>query len=211
MFRNRKEYRFEGRIHEQISRRMPTYLPERFESAGVGILHHGYLSPRVAAREKSQRNLSLLELEAGEAPSPYVSFNLGSEYQRLGDWSTAALHFGRAWSAVRSQERWPSIGYAPVLALRTARARRECGAVEEARGLLSDALEQLPRYTDLVFELGLAPSPPARRPRRAACSPAASSSAYVPSGLASTVGAGSQLARQMLERLEPQPMRPRAV
>ena len=31
MFRNRPEYRFEGRVHEQFAHKLPAYLPERLE------------------------------------------------------------------------------------------------------------------------------------------------------------------------------------
>ena len=47
VFRNRPEYRFEGRIHEQKTRHMPTYLPERFETTDVALTHYGYLHSRV--------------------------------------------------------------------------------------------------------------------------------------------------------------------
>jgi hypothetical protein len=42
-FRNRPEYRFEGRIHEQIAQHLPGYLPERLERTAVRVEHFGYL------------------------------------------------------------------------------------------------------------------------------------------------------------------------
>jgi GT2 family glycosyltransferase len=202
LFRNRPAYRFEGRIHEQVSRLMPTYLPERFEQAGPGVLHLGYLDMRVRERDKPRRNLALLAVEAEEAPSAYVSFNLGSEYERLGDWETAAVHFERAWGSVAAVENWPTIGFAPLLALRTARARRECGRLADACALLEHASALLPLYTDLVFE-------------RALCALAADDRACArrllerclelgdaPARFPSTVGAGSRLAREFLAQLE---------
>src|SRR5690348_1668753 len=59
IFRNRPEYRFEGRIHEQKSGRMPTFLPERFEATTIGIRHYGYLKSRISAKEKSRRNIEI--------------------------------------------------------------------------------------------------------------------------------------------------------
>ena len=61
LFRNRPEYRFEGRIHEQKTERMPTYLPERFETTSIRMLHYGYLRTRISERDKSKRNIELLE------------------------------------------------------------------------------------------------------------------------------------------------------
>ncbi|MGH3050188.1 MAG: glycosyltransferase, partial [Gaiellaceae bacterium] len=136
LWRNRREYRFEGRVHEQIATHMPVDLPERFELVDVPILHEGYLSRLVAARGKAARNLALLELEAGERPGPYVAFNLGSEHLRLGDWQHASEYLDNAWLAICGQPDWSTIGFAPLLAVRAARARRELGRLEAARGLL---------------------------------------------------------------------------
>src|SRR5262249_11313860 len=97
VFRNRPDYRFEGKIHEQKSRKMPTYLPERFEATTVRLRHYGYLKSRISAKEKSRRNIQLLLDEARENPSPFNEFNLGSEYMMLGDAKRSAEHFDSAW------------------------------------------------------------------------------------------------------------------
>ena len=74
--RHRPEYRFEGRIHEQKTHTMPMYLPERFETTTIRVRHYGYLNQRIASKEKSQRNIELLEQEARENPSPFNDYNL---------------------------------------------------------------------------------------------------------------------------------------
>jgi len=76
LWRRRPQYRFEGRIHEQKSHTMPTYLPERFETSTVRMRHYGYLRSRITAKDKSRRNIELLELEARENPSPFNQYNL---------------------------------------------------------------------------------------------------------------------------------------
>src|SRR5690242_8210914 len=90
LFRNRPGYRFEGRIHEQKTGNMPTYTAERFEATTIRIRHYGYLKSRIGAKEKSRRNIELLEQEARENPSPFNAFNLGSEYLMLSDAERAA-------------------------------------------------------------------------------------------------------------------------
>jgi tetratricopeptide (TPR) repeat protein len=155
IFRNRPEYRFEGRIHEQKTHHMPTYLPERFEATTIRIRHYGYLKSRVSAKEKSRRNIELLQIEAREEPSPFNSFNLGSEYLMLGDSKTAATHFDAAWDDLRATGDWTSAGYAPILASRIALARRESGRIADARAALAIGIESMPDHTDLHFELAL--------------------------------------------------------
>jgi hypothetical protein len=76
LWRRRPRYRFEGRIHEQKTHTMPTYLPERFETSTVRMRHYGYLRSRITAKDKSKRNIELLEIEARENPSPFNQYNL---------------------------------------------------------------------------------------------------------------------------------------
>jgi tetratricopeptide (TPR) repeat protein len=155
MFRNRPEYRFEGRIHEQKTRRMPTYLPARFEATTIRIRHFGYLKSRISSKEKSRRNIELLELEARETPGAFTSFNLGSEYLMLGDFVTSAKHFDESWAALHASGDWTSAGYAPILASRIARARRDAGRIDDAREALAVSIQAMPDHTDLHFELAL--------------------------------------------------------
>src|SRR3954447_6806183 len=97
---------------------MPRFLPERFETAPVRIRHYGYLKSRISAKDKSRRNLELLEQEAGENPSPFNSFNIGSEYLNLGEWAQAAAHLDRAWDDVQTLEDWRHVPYVPSLGAR---------------------------------------------------------------------------------------------
>ncbi len=61
VFRNRPGYRFEGRLHEQIGHHLPTYAAGRIEQTSVRVDHFGYLGAVRDAKEKSRRNLELLE------------------------------------------------------------------------------------------------------------------------------------------------------
>src|SRR5208282_3111470 len=62
IFRNRPEYRFEGRLHEQIAQRLPGYLPERLEATAVRVEHYGYLGAVRDSKGKSARNIELLRM-----------------------------------------------------------------------------------------------------------------------------------------------------
>jgi tetratricopeptide (TPR) repeat protein len=197
LWRNRPGYRFAGRVHEALAG-LPTGLPERFELAPVEIEHLGYLPEHAAARGKTARNLALLELEP---PGPARSVDLGSEYLRVGELERAAEHLDDAWLGICGDPGWPAVGFAPLLAARAARTRRELGRLEAARGLLGVALERLPDYTDLWFEL-------------AACATAAGDRAEAerllerclelgdaPLRYPATIGAGSRLARARLDEV----------
>ncbi len=198
LFRNRPDYRFEGRIHEQKTHHMPTYLPERFEATTIRIRHYGYLKSRVSAKEKSRRNIELLQIEAREDPSPFNSFNLGSEYLMLGDPKTAATHFDSAWNELRAGGDWTLAGYAPILASRIGLARREAGRIDEARAALAIGIEAMPDHTDLHFELALCARAEGNLDEAARLALKCLELGDAPARYASVVGSGTYLALSLL-------------
>ncbi len=157
VFRNRPEYRFEGRIHEQIAQHLPAYLPERLERTTVRVEHFGYLGAVRDTKDKSNRNLELLERQVAEGvDNPFLHFNLGSEYAAAGDAPRALTHFERAWAAVREAGRVSSDGYAPALAARYVHALRNTGRIAEVATAGDEVLEIFPGFTDIVLEQALA-------------------------------------------------------
>ncbi len=198
LFRRRPEYRFEGRVHEQKTHTMPTFLPERFETTAIRMRHYGYLKSRISAREKSQRNIELLEQEAREAPTPFVDFNLGSEYIALGDFDRARTHLDRAWDALQSEESWSGKGYAPMLAARCAQARREGGDPVAARTRVDEALAFYPEHTELVLQAALCARDEGDLDEAARLAERCLEMGDAPAKYSATVGAGTYLARCML-------------
>ena len=174
VFRNRPEYRFEGRIHEQIAQHLPAYLPERLERTTVRVEHFGYLGAVRDTKDKSNRNLELLERQVAEGvDNPFLHFNLGSEYAAAGDAPRALTHFQRAWAAVRETGRVSSDGYAPALAARYVHALRNTGRIAEVATAGDEVLEIFPGFTDIVLEQALAAGAPATSSaRRRSCAAA---------------------------------------
>ena len=62
VFRNRDHYRFEGRLHEQVTG-LPHDVPGRIEQTTVRVQHYGYLGSVRDAKAKSQRNIELLRAQ----------------------------------------------------------------------------------------------------------------------------------------------------
>jgi tetratricopeptide (TPR) repeat protein len=201
IWRNRPGYRFEGRIHEQITPSLPIYLPDRFETTQIRLLHYGYLKSRIHERAKSQRNIELLEREAKESPTTFTWFNLGSEHLMLGDSGKAREHLDRAWRELRAEEHWSGRGYAPLLARRVVSARRESGDLAAAREAIRQGLEAYPTHTDLLFEQALV-----ERAAGAADAALAAAERCLAQGdadphLSGTVGSGTFLALCLLAEL----------
>src|SRR3954451_14119514 len=104
---------------------MANDLTERLELTGVRVEHYGYLSVVREEKDKSRRNLELLERQLEEnGETPFLHFNLGSEYGALGEADTALEHFRKAWAGVNAQGSPRSFGFAPSLASRLAAALR---------------------------------------------------------------------------------------
>ncbi|MEZ5120060.1 MAG: glycosyltransferase [Solirubrobacterales bacterium] len=195
LFRNRPEYRFEGRIHEQIAHRLPGYLPERFESTTVRIEHYGYLGAVRDAKEKSRRNIELLERQVEEGmDSPFLHFNLGSERAAAGDNPAALAAFERAWAMVRDDPNKTAYGFLPSLCSRLVKAMRLCGRTADAIARGDEILAFLPTFTDVVFEQALAARALGDADRAAQLLDTCLEWGDAPSAYSATVGCGTFLA-----------------
>jgi glycosyltransferase involved in cell wall biosynthesis len=152
VFRNRPEYRFEGRLHEQIAHRLPAYNPERLEASTVRVEHFGYLATVRDAKEKSRRNIELLEQQISEGGSgPFLHFNLGSEYAAARDNTAALREFAKSWEMLQ-KEGISGYGFVPSLMGRLTKAYRVTGDYAAARRQAAEGLELFPGFTDLVLE-----------------------------------------------------------
>jgi tetratricopeptide (TPR) repeat protein len=152
IFRNRPEYRFKDRLHEQIAHTLPTYVPGRVEQSSVRVTHYGYLGSVREAKEKSQRNVELLRRQAADGPvTPFLHFNLGSEYIIAGDLPAAVDELKSARSLLVADGSMRSREYAPSLLTRLVMVLRMSGRLSEARDTAAEALELFPELTDIVL------------------------------------------------------------
>src|SRR4051794_17309267 len=157
VFRNRPGLRFEGRIPEQIAQHLPAFLPDRLAVSDVRIDHYGYLGAVRDAKEKSRRNIELLERQVAEGlDSPFLAFNLGSEYAAAGDTAAALEKFESAWARVRNDQHIATYGFVPSLAGRLVRALRVTGHLAEARTRGDEVLRIFPGFTDVLLEQAIA-------------------------------------------------------
>jgi tetratricopeptide (TPR) repeat protein len=203
MFRNRPEYRFEGRLHEQIFHRLPGYLPERFETTDVRVEHFGYLGVIREARQKSRRNIELLELQFAEgAPTPFLRFNLGCEYAAAGERQAALDQFERAWEMLAEDPERDSQKFSPALISRLVKALRLCERYDDALSRAEQGLELFGDFTDLVFEQALLASARGERERAIERCERCLQMGEAPGRYTATVGSGSYLPMLQLAELK---------
>jgi tetratricopeptide (TPR) repeat protein len=196
VFRNRPQYRFEGRLHEQIANRLPGYLPERFEATNVRIEHYGYLGVVRDAREKSRRNIELLRLQQAESPpTPFLHYNLGSEYAAAGDAPAALAEFERSWALIEATTDCDRYEFAPALMSRLVKALRVCGRLQDALTRSQDGLERFPEFTDLVLEQAILTAALGQTDRAIELYERCIEMGDAPSRYTATVGCGTYLPR----------------
>ena len=153
MFRNRPEYRFTGRIHEQIAQHLPGLRARADRPDAVRIEHYGYLGVVRDAKEKSRRNIELLRAQTAEsAADPFLHFNLGSEYAAAGDPRYAVAELERAWSLLEAAGSVTSREWTPRLILALVKTYGSPGGRRRRCSCAQDGLELFPDFTDLVLE-----------------------------------------------------------
>jgi glycosyltransferase involved in cell wall biosynthesis/Tfp pilus assembly protein PilF len=202
VFRNRPEYRFEGRLHEQIGQRLPGYLPERIEQTSVRVEHYGYLGVVRDAKEKSRRNIELLRAQQAESPpSAFLHFNLGSEYAAAGDADAALAEFEAAWEMVEREDVGGAYEFMPSLVARLVKSLRVCGRPADAIERARDGLARFPNFTDLVFEQASAALALGREAEAIAFYERCVELGDAPVRYTATVGCGTHLPRIALAEL----------
>ncbi len=202
VFRNRPEYRFEGRLHEQIAHRLPSYLPERVESTSVRVEHYGYLGIVRDARQKSRRNIELLRLQRAEGPpSAFLHYNLGCEYAANDERAASLPEFERAWELLERSANRDGQKFEPALLSRLVKALRVCERPRVALARAEEGLRLYPDFTDLVFEQALAAIALGQPERAIERCERCIEMGDAPRGYTATVGAGTYLPRMHLAEL----------
>ncbi|QEC46828.1 glycosyltransferase [Baekduia soli] len=201
LFRNRPEYRFEGRVHEQFAHRLPN-VPERLEPSGVRIEHFGYLGAVRDAKEKSRRNLELLERQIADGvDTPFLHFNLGSERAASGDIPGSLTHLRTAWEQLAGDRERTVYGYFPSLCSRFVKALGANGLHDEALAVADEALGLLPGFTDVVLEQAMTHRRLGDRDGAIALYERCLEMGDAPARYSATVGAGTFHARVLLSEL----------
>lgn len=203
VFRNRPEYRFSGRLHEQIAQHLPGYLPERIEVTDVRVEHYGYLGVVRDAKEKSRRNLDLLRRQSEEGvDTAFHHYNLGSEYSGAGEQAKALEHFETAWRKLQDDPEMLTYGFVPSCCARFVQSLRVNGRYEDCIARGDDILRLLPGFTDVVLEQAHATRALGDVDGAAALLRRCLEMGDAPSRYSATVGCGTYLARTVLADVE---------
>lgn len=149
LFRNLPQFRFKGKIHEQISDSIFQHAgPARIGRLNVTLLHHGYNPKKVNIPSKIVRNVRLLEESRGDrvCRDGFYLYNVGIEYTRQGQYQKALENFIEALKVTN-----PSSGYAPPLVYKLVVCLIELGRYRDALEQLAYFQSIYPDYGELFF------------------------------------------------------------
>lgn len=147
LFKNNGCYRFQGKIHEQIT---------VSESGVVGIAEGPVISHKMLpARERNRkrgRNLALLKKACSEDPqNHFLQYYAGVEWLMLGKPERALPHFRQAYRNLTDENllfRGPALRYLII-------CLKELGRLDEAICLCLEADLRYPEYTDIYYLCGV--------------------------------------------------------
>lgn len=145
LFKNNKNYRYIGKIHEQVS--LPD--PQKVGLAKDPILKHCSLPSKIQHQKRS-RNLNLLKKASEEDPSnPFLHYYLGVEWLMLGKPAYALPFLQKAYHSLSDENllfRAPALKYL-ILCFKA------LGRLDEALALCLEASLEYRSFTD-IFYLG---------------------------------------------------------
>ncbi|MCQ6563563.1 tetratricopeptide repeat-containing glycosyltransferase family 2 protein [Paenibacillus mendelii] len=134
------DVRFKGRIHEQADTDLKRV------NVPITVHHDGYRNT-----DKSGRNIPLLLSEVEQSPDDsYTNYQLGKEYQGIGQFDTACIYYERAYTCLHGLER-----YAPNVTVQYLYALKETKRFEEALRIIGARHDWLERFPDYHFACGI--------------------------------------------------------
>ena len=153
LFRNKKEYRFRGAIHEQIADVILEENPKaRYQVAeDLIIIHHGYLDEVIEEKDKKYRNLKLIIKELQQNPNNrLLRFHYGVELFRAERYAEAATILIQSATDID-----PNTIYLPKLIRYIVMAQQSSDQLQEALNSAALGLKLFPNYADLYYYTGL--------------------------------------------------------
>jgi len=148
LFRNRPAYRYRRALHEQvIDQIIASKGDAAVKVANVQVLHYGYLTPIVTRKNKSERNLSIIQRAVQEKPeNKFLRYSLGVERLNRGEYEEALTLLKQAYQ--------PGLSYTSDVVLKMVVCLKELHRYQDALELIQKSISEYPGFTDLIFLRG---------------------------------------------------------
>lgn len=154
-FVNRRYYHFEGAVHEQLvpltSENAASPAVKYVYDAPITVLHVGYDGSEEEMREKSKRNIALLERELKiQGEDPYTYYQLGQSYRKLRDYEKAFYYFDLG----LAMDVDPALDYVQTMVESYGYTLLDLKRSQDALNLLG-VYDEFSKRADFVFLMGL--------------------------------------------------------
>lgn len=151
LFRNRPEFRFRGRIHEQIFPSIgELYSESVIKSLDINFYHYGYDLTEEQLKVKQKRNLAIFNSYEESEKDGFYYYNFANEYTRAGDAEKALVYYKKA----REIPAYDN-GFKLFLPIYIVKCYYDLKRYEEAIQEGLDFLQHYPNYKDLNFLVGV--------------------------------------------------------
>ncbi|TYP76342.1 tetratricopeptide repeat-containing glycosyltransferase family 2 protein [Paenibacillus methanolicus] len=152
LFRNHPQHRFAGRIHEQITPSIQARNPAAaFMLSDVRVNHYGYREEVIQRKNKTERNLLLLQETLKEKPNdPFHLYNIAVEWMRLGRVQEALEAFRTSRMTTD-----PKTSYAHLLYKCEAKCHLALRQFEQGAAICEQGAAVYPAYSDLYHYAGI--------------------------------------------------------
>jgi glycosyltransferase involved in cell wall biosynthesis len=153
LFRNKKDYRFQGAIHEQIVNTINAINPQAKIAIreDLQILHYGYFKNDMTQKEKRQKYLNLIDHELNQDPeNRLLRFQYGEELFHAGRHQEAIKALAQAGEGLD-----PQIHFMPKLLRTIILSYMTLRQFDAALKMFQKSKSLLPLYADLYHLGGL--------------------------------------------------------
>ncbi|WP_051620759.1 tetratricopeptide repeat-containing glycosyltransferase family 2 protein [Paenibacillus sp. UNC451MF] len=145
LFRNDPRIRFQGTIHEDTARSILELPGSPIAFSSLTIAHYGYLQVELVSKNKSNRNLSILQKALTKTPEDLLlRYALGTEHFQAQQYEQAASILLPLLKEVR-----PNQGYGSDLYIKASYSLFMLGQDEQAGQVIEAGLSQYADFSDL--------------------------------------------------------------
>ena len=146
VFKNRKEYRFVGKIHEQINPAIEAFSgKDNVDITDVKFYHYGYDENYADIPAKIKRNLAIFNSYEESEKNGFFYYNLANENLRINNLEEAIECY------LKANEFEDDNGYKVYIPMYVTKAFHGLGKYKEAIDHGSKFLMSYPTYKDLYF------------------------------------------------------------
>lgn len=150
MFKNKPEYRFTGRIHEQVINSIQSKDTSKsfIGNTDIRILHYGY-DPNISNIElKNKRNIEIFNSYEEYEKDAYYYYVLGNEYGRVNNFEKAMESYNISLKMMNPKNRYI---YYPYLLLNIAKTYSNAKQFGQEIKFIREYMKKTPQFKDLYF------------------------------------------------------------